>query len=148
MVSRANRMQLLVDLAEQEMDRAIQTLKEIQNQRDYVQLQLNDLKAYLEEYVAKISTSGQSFMPIQLQTTHAFVEKLKQAILSQTQQVESLTETVRAAEQQWLEKRVRFNALQKVQQKLSRNEKVALDRIEQKWLDDLAAQNFIKNGGK
>lgn len=148
MISRAKRMQLLVDLAEQEMDRAVQTFKEIQNQRDYVQLQLNDLKAYLDEYVAKISTSGHSFMPIQLQTTQAFVEKLKQAILSQTQQVDSLTETVKAAEQQWLEKRVRFNALQKVQQKLSRNEKIVLDRIEQKWLDDLAAQNFIKNSEK
>ncbi|HEY9018496.1 flagellar export protein FliJ [Thiomicrospira sp.] len=143
-MSRSKRMQVIADLADEEMATAYATLKEVTNQRDYVQAQMNDLKQYLNEYVVNLTTSGQQFMPIQLQTTQAFIDKLKTAIASQQEQLDSLDDIVKMAHEQWTEKRVRFNALQKVCQKLERDEKVALDRAEQKMMDDLAAQNFLK----
>ncbi|MBE0494524.1 MAG: flagellar export protein FliJ [Thiomicrospira sp.] len=143
-MSRSKRMKVIAGLAEDEMTTAHATLKEVTNQRNYVQVQMNDLKQYLNEYVAKLTTSGQQFMPIQLQTTQAFIEKLKTAIASQQEQLDSLEDIVKMAHDQWTEKRVRFNALHKVCQKLERDERVALDRAEQKLMDDLAAQNFLK----
>lgn len=143
-MSRAKRMKVIADLAAEEMATAQATLKEVTHQRDYVQVQMNDLKQYLNEYVAKLTTSGQAFMPIQLQTTQAFIEKLKTAIAGQQEQLNSLDDIVKMAHEQWMEKRVRFNALKKVCEKLENDERVALDRAEQRLMDDLAAQNFLK----
>lgn len=143
-MSRSKRMKIIVDLAEEEMNLAMATLKEVSNKRDYIQHQLDDLVNYMNEYVQQLTTKGNAFMPIQLQTTQAFIEKLKQAIGSQQQQLASMDDVVNMARNQWLEKRVRFNALQKVHEKLKHNEERLLDKAEQRMLDDLAAQNFLK----
>lgn len=143
-MSRAKRLKVIVDLAEDEMSKAMATLREVRGQRDQIQAQINELDVYLQEYLAKVSTSGQRFLPIQLQTTQAFTEKLKQAIASQQQKLTAFDEIVEKAQEQWTEKRVRHQALQKVYEKLHKNEQIALSKAEQKWLDDLAAQNFLR----
>lgn len=141
-MSGSARMKLLVDLAEQELDKAAATLRELQSQQTFVSQQLNDLKAYLQEYVAKMTTSGHYYLPIQLQTTQAFIDKLNQAIINQQTQLTNLGKTVEAAQAQWLEKRVRFNALHKVYTKRLKQEHQLQEKREQKSLDDLAAQRY------
>lgn len=141
-MSRAKRIKIIVDLADDELATAAATLREVRHQRDQLQYQLNELNAYLQEYMAKMTTSGQGFLPIQLQTTLAFSEKLKQAVYNQQEKLDSYNEYVEKAQEQWVDKRVRFNALHKVYEKLVKDEQIALSKAEQKWLDELAAQNF------
>ena len=84
-----------------------------------------------------------STSPIQLQTRHAFGEKLRQAVEAQTVQVAELDKTVEFARQAWLDKRVRVKALQALLDKLKLGLQVRLDKQEQNMLDELAAQGVV-----
>lgn len=141
-MSALTRMKMLVDLAEQDVEKAALTLRELQSQQAFVSRQLNDLKAYLQEYVAKMTTSGQFFLPIQLQTTQAFIDKLNQAIVNQHTQLGALDKNVDAAQAQWLDKRARYNALHKVYTKRLQQAQQLEEKQEQKAMDELSALRF------
>ncbi len=141
-MSALTRLKMLVDLAEQDVEKAALTLRELQSQQAFVSRQLNDLKAYLQEYVAKMTTSGQFFLPIQLQTTQAFIDKLNQAIVNQHAQLGALDKNVDAAQAQWLDKRVRYNALHKVYTKRLEQAQQLEEKQEQKAMDELSALRF------
>lgn len=141
-MSALTRLKMLVDLAEQDVEKAALTLRELQSQQAFVSRQLNDLKAYLQEYVAKMTTSGQFFLPIQLQTTQAFIDKLNQAIVNQHAQLGALDKNVDAAQAQWLDKRVRYNALHKVYTKRLQQAQQLEEKQEQKAMDELSALRF------
>jgi flagellar FliJ protein len=146
-MSALTRMKMLVDLAEQEVEKAALTLRELQSQQTFVNRQLNDLKAYLQEYVAKMTTSGQFFLPIQLQTTQAFIDKLNQAIANQHSQLAALDKNVEAAQAQWLDKRARYNALHKVYAKRLEQAQQLQAKQEQKAMDELSALRFGQGRG-
>ncbi|WP_083944968.1 flagellar export protein FliJ [Thiomicrospira microaerophila] len=140
-MSRLVRLKLLVDLAEQELDKAQLTLKQLSTNRDMTAQQIEDLKSYRQDYMARLTASG-TMLPIQLSTTQAFINRLNQAIEGQQKQLESQQTLCEQAREQWLEKRVRLQAMQKLYQKVEKQVVYAENRVEQKMLDDLAAQNF------
>lgn len=143
-MSQLKRMKMLVELAERDMDKALQTLKEMQSQRNFVHQQINDLKSYLQEYVAKMTTAGQFYLPIQLQTTQAFIDKLNQAIATQNEQLSDLDQKVTAAQQQWMDKKMRHSSLAKIYDKRFAEFERAQARSEQKLQDDLASQKYAR----
>ncbi|WP_157760459.1 flagellar export protein FliJ [Thiomicrorhabdus arctica] len=143
MSPRMNRMQALVELAETELDKTAQTLAVIRAQHAEALTQLEALTSYAKEY-GQVSTNQSTLIsPIQLQTRHAFGEKLGQAVVAQTIQVDELVDTVESARQSWLEKRVRVKALQALLDKLKLGAQIKLDKQEQHMMDELAAQSVI-----
>jgi flagellar FliJ protein len=140
-MSRLTRLKLLVDLAEQELEKAQLTLKQLTANRDITRQQIEDLKNYRQDYMAKLTASG-TMLPIQLNTTQAFINRLNQAIEGQQQQLVSQQEMCEKAQEQWIEKRVRVQAMEKLYQKVAKQIRYIEDRAEQKMMDDLAAQNF------
>ena len=143
MSSRINRMHKLVELAEIELDKAAQTLAAIQNQHADALTQLEALTSYAKEYGQVPTNRSVSISPIQLQTRYAFGEKLGQAVVAQTAQVDELVKTVEFARQAWLEKRVRVKALQALLAKLKLGLQIKLDKQEQHMMDELATQGVI-----
>lgn len=140
-MERSKRIKLLVELAEQDVEKAQLTLKDIRANLLFTKQQLSDLKNYRNEYMARLTTSGH-ILPIQLQTTQAFISKLNLAIEGQQAQVQSMEEMLDKAQLQWMEKKVRLQALDKVYQNLVRKEYSQAEKAEQKMLDELASQNF------
>ncbi len=147
MSSRIDRMSKLVELAGIELDKAAQTLAAIQEQYAKELEQLDSLTNYAQDYGQQPATHSVFISPIQLQTRHAFGEKLRQAIIAQTAQVDELIRTVEFARQAWLEKRVRVKALQALLDKLKQGLQVRLDKQEQLLLDELATQGVISRRG-
>lgn len=143
MSSRINRMHKLVELADIELDKAAQTLAAIQNQHADASTQLEALTSYAKEYGQVPTNRSVSISPIQLQTRYAFGEKLGQAVVAQTAQVDELVKTVEFARQAWLEKRVRVKALQALLAKLKLGLQIKLDKQEQHMMDELATQGVI-----
>lgn len=144
MSQRLDRMQVLVDLAQRELDKALETLSILQAQLGDHQQQYESLKQYLFEYVDRINNEGLALMPIQLQTTQSFLDKLNTAIFAQQQKITEVSVVVEKAEDNWAEKRARLKALEKLFQKIQKNEQVSLQKQEQKMLDDLASQQFVQ----
>lgn len=143
-MSRSKRIKIVVDLAERELEKAALTLQEIQKQRDDIYHQVQDLNAYLAEYLNRATGVGASFSPTEFQTTMAFVQKLKQALYDQQNKLTSYNEYVEKAREQWVEKKVRFDSLTKVYQKLLADEQRVLSKQEQKMLDELSSQQFFR----
>jgi len=48
------------------------------------------------------------------------------------------------AQEVWIEKRARLQAFEKLLVKLNKNESKRLDKIEQRMLDELSVQTFLK----
>ena len=142
-MSRLTRLKLLVDLAEQELNKAQLTLKQLNANRDTTAQQIEDLRSYRQDYMAKLTASG-SMLPIQLNTTQAFINRLNQAIEGQQKQLDSQQQMCEQGQDQWLEKRVRLQAMEKLYQKIQKQVRYGEERAEQKMLDDLAAQNFTR----
>ncbi len=137
-------MKVLVDLADKDLDKALETLGILRKQLNDHQQQHESLKMYLQEYVDKINNEGLSLMPIQLQTTQSFLDKLNSAIFSQGEKVVEMTEIVNKAEENWTEKRSRSKALQKLFAKIQKNATALLEKQEQNILDELSSLQFIQ----
>ena len=148
MSSRVDRMQKLVELAQIELDKAAQTLAAIQGQYANAETQLEALNSYADEYGQVPKNQSVLISPIQLQTRHAFGEKLRQAVVAQTTHVGELLKTVEFAREAWLEKRVRVKALQALLDKLKLGVRTKFDKQEQHMMDELATQSVISKRGE
>ncbi len=144
MKSRLERIEMLVDLSQVELNKALETLSVLRNQLAEHQQQHSSLTLYLQEYVNKINHQGLSLMPIQLQTTQSFLDKLNSAIVAQSKKIIEMSEIVNKAEENWTEKRSRLKAMQSLFDKIKKKNTVFLERQEQKILDDLSSLQFIR----
>ena len=142
--SKVTRFEMLVELAQNELDKAQETFITIRQQLDSSQEQFNSLTEYQANHLSKFYNEKQVNVA-QLQTTQAFVDKVNKAILSQKNQIENLTHSLEKAQEVWIEKRARHQALKTVHLKLKRDESVKLDKQEQKMLDELATQRFVQS---
>lgn len=142
--ARLKKMLILLELAQKEQDKALETLGFFRNQLTSHEEQLASLQDYLQGYIDKINNEGMRVMPIQLQTTQTFIDKLNTAIYTQTDKVQEQTQLVERAQQAWFEKRARLKGFESLYQKIQKDLTISLDRREQKMLDDLASQQFVQ----
>lgn len=145
MSSRVDRVGKLIELADIELDKAAKMLAAVQEQLTQELSQLEALESYEKEYANQPANQSESMTLVALQTRHAFGEKLRQAVVSQSFQVSELEGTIERARDNWLEKRKELKSLQALQDKLKQSQQVQLDRQEQRMLDDLAAQSVVQN---
>ena len=143
MSSRIDRMAKLIELAEIELDKAGKTLAAVQEQYVHEKMQLDSLMAYEKEYAAEPVKKDVTMTLAQLQTRHSFGEKLRQAVVTQSFQVDELENSIERVKDHWLEKRAEVKSLQLLLEKLQRDQQVKLNRQEQRLLDELAAQKMI-----
>lgn len=142
-MSKLERLRVLADLAKDELDKAQDVFVAVRGQRDGHQAQLDSLLEYHADYVGQLTKSRDTSVT-QLQTMQAFLDKVTNAIHSQTLQVRQLDEVVEKAHAEWLEKRVRYKSLEKLCQKIEKDHHARLEKQEQKLLDELASQRFVR----
>ena len=147
MQQRIERMQKIVELAQQELDEAATVFRSLEQQYESEQAQLVQLRQYLSEYIEQ-QTSGEGSTLQQLKSTNAFMDKLNKAINHQVEQIQQTDQSVQEAREIWVEKRVREQALVKLTEKLQSKHSQALSRVEQKMLDELSALKFASNTSK
>ncbi|MBD3820843.1 MAG: flagellar export protein FliJ [Thiotrichales bacterium] len=142
MLKRLARMKKLVELAQDDLEKASTYLKGIQQQIALHQNQIDSLKSYQADYIQQL-TRRESTTLQQLNTTQAFLDKLNTAIDQQTEEVARLNEAADEAEKSWIEFKTREQALVKLYEKLKKNHDVKMDKAEQKILDDLSGRQFF-----
>jgi flagellar protein FliJ len=142
MLKRLARMKKLVELAQDDLEKASTYLKGIQQQIALHQNQIDSLKSYQVDYIQQL-TRRESTTLQQLNTTQAFLDKLNTAIDQQTEEVARLNEAADEAEKSWIEFKTREQALVKLYEKLKKNHDVKMDKAEQKILDDLSGRQFF-----
>lgn len=144
MLKRLERMKKLVELAQDDLEKASVLLRSIQQQINLQQNQIDSLKAYQAEYLQQLSRKESTTLQ-QLNTTQAFLDKLNTAIDQQTEEMARLNEAANEAEESWIEFKSREQSLVKLYEKLQKNHHAKMDKAEQKMLDDLSSRQFFLN---
>lgn len=139
---RIKRMASLLELAQTEEEAMLQTFQALQVQLAQAQEQLQSLNHYRQEYAANLARKTDVIFASQIHSTQAFIEKLNQALMAQEQEEQRLEQAIEQAKQAWIEKRMRSQALEKLLQKMQKDQAIFLNKQEQKMLDELSAQTF------
>lgn len=142
MLKRLERMKKLVELAQDDLEKASIYLKGIQQQIASHQAQIDSLKSYQSDYIQKL-TGRETKTLQQLNITQAFLDKLNTAIEQQAEEVTRLNKVADEAEKSWVEFKTREQALVKLYEKIQKDHDVSIDRAEQKMLDDLSGRQFF-----
>ena len=113
----------------------------MQQQRDKLQ-QLTD---YSNEYASQ-HTGAQSisYSSIQLQEYNRFFNQLSDTIVQQTQIVAMAQREVEVKQQKWKLTRSRSDAMHKVVDKIEASEMRQAEKIEQKFMDEVALRISLK----
>lgn len=139
-----DKIEMLIQIENKTVEEARHAFQFVQNQYLSEQQQYESLKAYQAEYLASLTQPDHPIHPSQLVSKQAFLDKLNNAIKSQSMTVSDLKRDADKAQEVWIEKRARLQAFEKLLVKLNKNESKRLDKIEQRMLDELSVQTFLK----
>ncbi|WP_024851355.1 flagellar export protein FliJ [Hydrogenovibrio kuenenii] len=142
MLKRLERMKKLVELAQDDLEKASMLLRSIQQQISMHQEQIDSLQSYQSDYIQQLSSKESTTLQ-QLNTKQAFLNKLNVAIDQQTEEVVRLNHVANEAEQSWIEFKSREQSLVKLYEKIQKNHNTKMDKVEQKMLDDLSGRQFF-----
>lgn len=139
--SRIERIAMLVDLAKLDKEKIETSLQSFRMQLHEEQLQVTSLLEYQKSYSDSIQDQQTYLMSFH--SRQIFLEKVNHAIITQQQKIADLKTRIQEAETAWIEKKVRHNALEQLYEKLLKNEKLLIEKQEQKFLDELAARSHF-----
>ena len=146
MSSRVEKIETLVDLAEAEESRALETFSTLQGQFQDHLSQLESLHSYVDDYANQ--NLQKTISSVQMLSTQAFVGKLHHAIASEESKTEGFREVMERSREAWTDKRSRVKALQKLLLRLKKSKQACLDKQEQGFLDELSSQAFSRKSQK
>jgi len=144
MSSKIKRFEMLVELAQNDLDKARENVLVLRQQVENHRMQLESLQAYQSGYLASVYCD-KSVNTIQMLTTQAFMDKVNAAIEAQTEQVTQADEALVNAEAFWIEQKARHQAMTSLFKNLKRDQSIKLAKQEQKMLDELSSQKFYRD---
>lgn len=146
-MKRSQRLKSIVDLHIVQEKEALQLMGRCQRQLEEQQKQLDHLKVYRTEYLAKLAERQQLGMNVsQLLEFRAFAEKLDKAIEGQRQAVVMQEREFHRAQAKWDECHQRTKSLEKLSAMALAEENKLESKREQIEQDARAARSGRKNG--
>lgn len=142
-MSRAKRLKIVETLAQQREEHAAQALSQVRTQLETEQNRLNELTSYRAEYLTYLDQAAtQGVAMEQWRRTQGFIDQL--ASLAQNQQ--SVIDNWQAREAQlletWRSLYQRRKNIASFIDKISVEEMIEADKVEQKKIDELISQRF------
>lgn len=146
-MKRSQRLQSIVELHVLQEKEALQVMGRCQQQLQEQQTQLEHLKVYRLEYLAKLADRQQQGMNVsQLLEFRAFADKLDKAIEGQQKAVQLQEKAFHQAQSKWEESHQRTKSLEKLSE-IALAEEVKLEnKREQNDQDARAARSSRKDG--
>ncbi len=124
-------------VAKSREDSAARELGDSKRRMQEQESKLSDLKQYHQEYLDRFSTAAKNGMSAsQLQEYRAFMSKLESAIEAQQRVVQERQMECTSRKEEWKQKRVSTQALDKVMERFQTAEQKARDSLEQKESDE------------
>jgi flagellar protein FliJ len=144
-MNRVKRMQPVLRLAELEVDKAGRQLAMLQQRVDSEQNKIVQLRDYQNEYRSRLQNAGQSGMSVdRLRLFDGFHQQLELAINQQQKLVLQLQQEQQRLLQIWQQKDIRYKSLQKMLERLEREQSAQQARIEQRNHDEFARRSANK----
>lgn len=136
---RAQRLQVLLDMAEREEQQRLRVWGELQQKLQAEQQQRQQLISYNQEYQQQISAPGGG--PLQAGLLHAtlgFMQQIEQALNKQSEKLALLQQQTERARLHYLEQNSKVRALQGLMDRLDQEHVLAEGKQQQKMADEWA----------
>jgi len=143
-MKKSQRMKVVVDLAVREEEKLGKVCLQRQQALAQGEAKHAQLQGYLSEYRQSSLTVNARVDLNRLQSTRAFLVKLDEAVQMQAREVQRLEGLVQEANAAWMSARQRLQQLEKLVDGYRRDEQAEADRREQKQLDELATQRYVR----
>lgn len=142
---RSQRLQIVLQMAEQKEEEAQQELAKIQKQLRTEQDKLEQLQQFQQEYQNSLRAhTGQRISPAQYQTLTAFISRLSVAIQEQRRQIEFVDTLVARAQDKWRELYQKRKNMGEFIDRCRGEEAREEDKREQRLLDEAAMQAALR----
>ena len=134
---RAQRLQVILDLAEREEEKRLTVWGDLQKKLQSEEEQRDQLQAYNHEYQQKISTpSTQAIKAGDIHATLGFMQQIKGVLQGQQEKIVLLQSQAEVAKQAYLEQRGKAQALHKLMDKLDKEFDAEQEKEQQKQADE------------
>lgn len=141
MKKKSQRLQVIVDLNAENEKKALEELARVQNKKKELQVQLDSLQQYQQEYKDKFQGISQVGVNVtQLLEYRAFINKLDIAIQGQADAILKVDEEVVSARKNWEKLHQKTNSLEKVCEAALTEEIKLENKREQNEQDDRATR--------
>lgn len=134
---RSDRMQIIVDLALEAERQAARNLSEAQNELEFEQRRLEEIKEYRKSYQSQFDKTTHGLRAQDLSNSRAFLSNLDQAGQVQSVQITHSQKKVVVATEQWRRSHLKSDAMAALQSSAAEDEQKEEDKKEQKLMDDL-----------
>jgi flagellar FliJ protein len=108
-----------------------------------IELQLEQLRSFREDYLQKAALAGGPMDTVRLQNNRAFLERLAEAIRAQLQKLGLARAEYEARRTVWSEKRIEAQALGQAVERFRQDERQAADRREQRESDETGLRVWL-----
>lgn len=142
--SRAKRMQLVAGLAKKDEDDAANKLSQYREQLAAEERQLAELRDYAGQYLNAQGALRQGVMAHELINYSSFIHRLNEACKEQAAKVARMAKQLDALQQQWRIKHQKRKSIDDLIVRLQQEESVFADKRLQKELDELSAQQLLR----
>lgn len=140
-MTRRNQLQVLVDLAEHRSNAAARNLALLSSQGEKSEEKLRLLKAYLQEYRARLDESIQEGLDGErLRNYLAFISRVERAIAEQSAEVEKDKARIEFGKQRWQEEERQRRTFKTLVDRRSQESKLADARMQQRQNDEFASR--------
>ena len=145
-MTRSKKLQPVVQHVDNNEQDALKAVAFSQQQLQYQLNRLQQLNDYKNEYSNQyLSANSVSRTALQLQEYNRFFAQLTDTIERQNQVVKLAQREVDIKRQKWKLTRSRSDAMHKVVDRIQATELEQAEKIEQKFMDEMALRNSIKN---
>lgn len=124
-------------LAKNQEQKSAEQLAQANKSLADMEMQLENLQQYKKDYQKQFGHQGQQGMTgSQLQRYHQFLQQLDQAISQQENKILNAKQSLQQVHKRWQHDNTRFEAVNKLRTRSEKQERLQLDKAEQKALDD------------
>ena len=139
------RMDLILDLAEKEVDAAASKFTDAKNKLTAAKMKLDDILAYLNDYANSSEKTGTRLTPEQMIRQRAFVQQLSQAQSQQRILIAQIERELEHKKSLWQKAHLKQRAMQDLVKRLAAEDQTRLDKAEEKMLDEFAQQQYVRS---
>lgn len=135
--SRADRLSVVLDLAERQKQAADRYLADSQQRLQQAEAQQIQLQNYMLEYQQQFTQAGQQGLTTdQLMQHQAFIGRLEQAMRQQKETIRVAAQQLEQVKQHWQTVYARYKGIDKLTEKARLSERQLLDKREQQQIDE------------
>lgn len=145
-MTRTKKLAPVVQHVDQKQQTALKAVAFSQQQLQLQEQRLQQLKEYRLEYAQQHRAgSGLSYSAVQFQEFNRFLSQLDDTIEQQQQLVKLAQREVEVKRQHWQLTRSRSDAMHKMVDRIEQSEQQQAQKIEQKFMDEVALRLSIKD---